>query len=35
MFAIAENFAGAAAEGREELGFIVALEGERVGELGD
>jgi hypothetical protein len=35
MFAIAENFAGAAAEVGEELGFTVALEGERAGELGD
>jgi hypothetical protein len=35
MFAIAENFAGAAAEVGEELGFTVAPEGERAGEFGD
>jgi NTP pyrophosphatase (non-canonical NTP hydrolase) len=35
MFAIAKNFAGAAAEGGEELGFTIALEGEEAGELGD
>jgi hypothetical protein len=35
MFAIAENFTGAAAEVGEELGFTIALEGERTGELGD
>jgi hypothetical protein len=35
MFAIAENFTRAAAEVGEELGFTVALEGERIGELVD
>jgi hypothetical protein len=35
MFAIAKNFTRAAAEVGEELGFTVALEGERIGELVD
>jgi hypothetical protein len=35
MFAIPKSFARAAAEGREELGFTVAGEGEEAGELGD
>jgi hypothetical protein len=35
MFAIAKSFAEAVAEGREELGFTVAGEGEEAGELGD
>jgi hypothetical protein len=35
MFAIAKNFTGAVAEVGEEMGFTVALEGERAEELGD
>jgi hypothetical protein len=33
MFAIAKDFAGAAAEGGTEQGFTVAVEGEETGEM--